>query len=68
MWGAGQVRCYSPAGEHRAIVDVAAPNTTSVAFVGPTLDTLLITTASEQLSDDAARALSRLRPVVHRRR
>ena len=33
-----------------AIVDVAAPNTTSVAFVGPTLDTLLITTASEQLS------------------
>jgi sugar lactone lactonase YvrE len=50
MWGAGQVRCYSPAGEQLAVVEVAAPNTTSVAFVGPGLDTLLITTASEQLS------------------
>jgi sugar lactone lactonase YvrE len=50
MWGAGQVRCYSPAGEQVAVVDVAAPNTTSVAFVGPGLDMLLITTASEQLS------------------
>jgi sugar lactone lactonase YvrE len=29
---------------------VAAPNTSSVAFIGPRLDTLLITTASEQLS------------------
>ncbi len=51
MWGAGQVRCYSPAGEHVAVVDVAAPNTTSVAFVGTTLGTLLITTAFEQLSE-----------------
>jgi sugar lactone lactonase YvrE len=50
IWGAGQVRCYSPAGEQRAVVDVPAPNTTSVAFVGQSLDTLLITTASEQLS------------------
>jgi sugar lactone lactonase YvrE len=50
MWGAGQVRCYSPEGEQHAVVDVPAPNTTSVAFVGPTLETLLITTASEQLS------------------
>lgn len=52
MWGAGQVRCYSPMGQLVAIVDVAAPNTTSVAFVGAALDTLLITTASEQLSDE----------------
>ena len=51
MWGAGQVRCYAPAGEQLAVVEVAAPNTTSVAFVGASLDTLLITTASEQLSD-----------------
>ena len=50
MWGSGEVRCYSAAGEQIATVDVAAPNTTSVAFVGPALDTLLITTASEQLS------------------
>jgi sugar lactone lactonase YvrE len=51
MWGLGQVRCYSPSGAHLAVVDVAAPNTTSAAFVGASLDTLLITTASEQLSD-----------------
>ena len=50
VWGAGQVRCYSPTGEALAVVEVAAPNTSCVAFVGPELDTLLITTASEQLS------------------
>jgi sugar lactone lactonase YvrE len=50
VWGAGEVRCYSPAGEPVAIVDVSAPNTTSVAFVGPGLDTLLITTAAGQLT------------------
>lgn len=50
IWGAGEVRCYSPAGAPLATVEVAAPNTSSVAFVGPGLDTLLITTASEQLS------------------
>jgi sugar lactone lactonase YvrE len=51
MWGAGQVQCYSAEGEPTAVVEVPAPNTTSVAFVGTSLDTLLITTASEQLSD-----------------
>ncbi|GAA3409341.1 SMP-30/gluconolactonase/LRE family protein [Streptosporangium vulgare] len=45
IWGAGQVRCHSPEGEHLATVEVAAPNVTSVAFVGPRLDTLLITSA-----------------------
>ena len=50
IWGRGEVRCFSPGGVHRATVEVAAPNTTSVAFVGPDLDTLLITTASEQLN------------------
>jgi sugar lactone lactonase YvrE len=52
MWGSAEVRCYSAAGEQVGVVDVAAPNTTSVAFVGTALDTLLITTASEQLSDE----------------
>jgi sugar lactone lactonase YvrE len=52
IWGAAQVRCYSTAGEQVGVVDVAAPNTTSVAFMGQALDTLLITTASEQLSDE----------------
>lgn len=51
MWGSGEVCRYSVAGEPLAIIEVAAPNTTSVAFVGAALDTLLITTASEQLSD-----------------
>jgi sugar lactone lactonase YvrE len=50
MWGAGHVRCYSASGDHLAVVEVDAPNTTSVAFVGASLDVLLITTASEQLS------------------
>ncbi len=52
IFGAGEVRCYSPAGEQLATVDVSAPNTTSVAFVGPRLETLLITTASEQLTPE----------------
>ncbi len=51
MWGAGAVRCYSSTAEPTAVIEVAAPNTTSVAFVGASLDTLLITTASEQLSE-----------------
>ena len=51
LWGSAELRCYSAAGEQIAAIDVAAPNTTSVAFVGAALDTLLITTASEQLSE-----------------
>jgi sugar lactone lactonase YvrE len=51
MWGEGKVECYSPEGHPLAVVEVPAPNTTSVAFVGANLDTLLITTASEELSD-----------------
>lgn len=50
IWGAGEVRSFSPTGEQLATVEVPAPNTSSVTFVGPDLDTLLITTASEQLS------------------
>lgn len=50
IWGAGQVRCYAPTGDWLATVTVPAPNTSSAAFVGPHLDTLLITTATEDLS------------------
>ena len=46
IWGAGQVRRYTPDGELVGIVDVSAPLTTSVAFVGDDLDVLLITTAT----------------------
>jgi sugar lactone lactonase YvrE len=50
IWGGGEVRCYTPAGDRLATVSVPAPHTTSAAFVGPERDTLLITTATDQLS------------------
>jgi sugar lactone lactonase YvrE len=50
LWGGGEVRCYTPAGDRLATVSVPAPHTTSAAFVGPERDTLLITTATDQLS------------------
>jgi sugar lactone lactonase YvrE len=52
VWGAGEVRCYRPDGEQIATVSVAAPHTSSVAFVGPRLDLLLITTARDELTQD----------------
>jgi sugar lactone lactonase YvrE len=50
IWGAGEVRCYSPAGDRLATVTVPAPHTSSVAFVGSARDILLITTARDGLS------------------
>lgn len=50
IWGAGEVRCYAPDGAILAVVDTAAPHTSSVAFVGADLDTLLITTAQKDLA------------------
>ena len=50
MWGAGQVRRYTPSGELVGILDVPAPHTASVAFVGEHLDRLLVTTATAQLA------------------
>jgi len=55
VFGRGQVRCLGPDGRQLHAIDVPAPNTTSVAFVGSDLGTLLITTGSVEL-DDAARA------------
>ncbi len=54
VWGAGQVRCYAPDGTVRHTVEVAAPHTSSVAFLGPDLRTLLVTTASVELTPDQA--------------
>jgi len=56
IWGAGAVHRYSPTGELVAVVDVPAPHTSSVAFAGPLLDTLVITTATQGLDDDALAA------------
>ena len=54
LWGGGQVRRYSPAGELLAVVDVpGVQNTTSCAFVG---DLLVISTSKHGLDDDARAA------------
>lgn len=50
VWGRGTVECRTPAGELLATVSVDAPHTTSVAFAGPDLDLLAITTATHDLS------------------
>ncbi|MGV9863481.1 SMP-30/gluconolactonase/LRE family protein [Rhodococcus koreensis] len=51
VWGQGEIRCLSPNGTLTAVVHVAAPHTSSVAFVGPDRSRLLITTAKDDLSD-----------------
>jgi len=56
VWGLGQVHRYSPAGDLVAVIDVPAPHTSSIAFAGPLLDTLVITTASDELSPDELKA------------
>lgn len=49
IWGGGRVDCYSPGGELLAVVETGAPHTTSVAFAGPALDVLVITSATDGL-------------------
>ncbi|MFC6081256.1 SMP-30/gluconolactonase/LRE family protein [Sphaerisporangium aureirubrum] len=49
VWGAGQVRRYAPDATLAAVVDVPAPHTTSMAFLG---DRLLITTATFGLTPE----------------
>ena len=51
MWGLGRVDRYSPSGELVASIDVPAPHTSSVAFAGPDLDLLVITTATQDLEN-----------------
>lgn len=52
VWGEGCVLRFSPDGEVVGRVAVPAPNTSCPAFAGPDLDTLVITTATENLSDE----------------
>lgn len=52
VWGAGEVRRFSPSGELVTIVHVPSPHVSSVAFAGPELSTLVITTAKHELSAD----------------
>jgi sugar lactone lactonase YvrE len=51
-WGRGEVRCYSTSGDLLDVIGLPAPHTTSLAFVGPDLDQLLVTTANGELSPD----------------
>ncbi|WP_372593124.1 SMP-30/gluconolactonase/LRE family protein [Actinotalea sp.] len=51
VWGAGRVLCHAPDGSLLHTVEVAAPHSSSLAFVGPELRTLLLTTASVELDE-----------------
>jgi sugar lactone lactonase YvrE len=53
IWGAGEVRCFDPAGTPvpERTIRVAAPHTSSVTFVGPALDTFVVSSASRDLSE-----------------
>jgi sugar lactone lactonase YvrE len=53
IWGGGRVECRSPGGELLAVVETGAPHTTSVAFAGPALDVLVITSATDGLDAKA---------------
>jgi sugar lactone lactonase YvrE len=70
MWGLGEVRRYAPDGTLVATVSVPAPHVSSVAFAGPDLDVLVVTTSLRDLSDDergrfpGAGALFTMRPGV----
>ena len=56
VFGLGQVRRYAPDGAHVGTVEVPAPHTTSVAFAGDDLRTLVITTGSVELGEEERRA------------
>ena len=55
VWGQGQVRCYAPSGRVLHTVVVPAPHTSSVAFAGDGLGTLVITTATDGLTAEQRR-------------
>jgi sugar lactone lactonase YvrE len=50
VWGSSEVRRYTPAGRLDAVVPLPACEVTSVAFGGPDLTILYITTAREHLT------------------
>lgn len=52
VWGTGEVRHLTPGGELLGVVVVAAPYPSCVTFAGPALDTLLISTAIDDLTPE----------------
>ena len=55
VWGAGEVRRFAPDGELVDRIVVPAPHTSSVAFAGDDLRTLVITTATDGLTGEQRR-------------
>jgi sugar lactone lactonase YvrE len=51
-WDGGRVTRFSPSGERLLVITLPAPRVTSVAFGGPDLNELFITTARYGLSDE----------------
>ena len=52
IWGGGRVRRYTPEGVLTRRIEVPSPHTSCVAFAGPDLATMVITTARKDLDDD----------------
>ncbi|MGY1770487.1 SMP-30/gluconolactonase/LRE family protein [Blastococcus sp. SYSU D00813] len=50
LWGAGQVRRYSPDGELLAVVEVPVAQTSACCFAGPGRGLLVVTTSTEGMS------------------
>jgi sugar lactone lactonase YvrE len=58
VWGLGELRRYTPAGQLDAVVRLPVSQVTSVAFGGTDLSTLYITTAREDTTPDHLREQS----------
>ncbi len=52
FWAGSRVARYAPDGTLDCIIALPCPNVTSLAFVGAALDTLVITTAREGMSEE----------------
>ncbi len=56
IYGAGQVRRYSPGGALREVLTIPTAQSTCCAFAGPGLHRLYVTTATEGWSEGRRRA------------
>lgn len=56
VWGSGEVRRHAPDGTLISRLTLPAPHTSSVAFAGDDLRTLVVTTASAELDESQRRA------------
>jgi sugar lactone lactonase YvrE len=53
MWNGARVACFAPTGELLETIAMPVPHVTAVAFVGPHRDRLLVTSARDELDDEA---------------